>query len=574
MNKKKTGTRAKAAPKQNTAGKAKAVFNPKGTSPKGGSRTKAGSGSEPDARTDSAGKAKAASRPKSAPRAKAPHRVEITPGVERSSKAETAPKVDAAPVQREKHEQEQEFLAPVMPANAPRVVLMGRPNVGKSTLFNRLIRSKRAITHDMPGITRDRMEGLVRSRGEQPFVLIDTGGVTLDSHEAVAEGPMGIRGFEAEILRQAQEAMAESAVLCLVVDGREGLTPFDEHVAAHVRRLGKPALLVVNKVDGPERTDAMLAEFYALGLPMLPCSAEHGFNVRMLEEEIRLLLPEIDPLEQDVEENGEESPLRLALLGRPNAGKSSLVNALTGENRMIVSDVAGTTRDSVDVTVAIGDTQYTFVDTAGVRRPARITDTVERYSVNASLKSTTKAHITLLVVDASTGLAQQDKRLIDLLDERKTPFMLLINKCDLVSKDILKELEKAYKDALTFCPHVPLLFVSAASGLNLKKILPLAARIRKECSARVGTGELNRALEAMLTKHQPPLVKRVRAKFYYITQAETQPPTFVFFVNQEERVLPSYARYLERSLRKAFGLAHAPVRVRFRSSHTPKGKRT
>ncbi len=487
-----------------------------------------------------------------------------------NSQNESKPKT--GPAQRGERDALPPAMPPAMPASAPRVVLMGRPNVGKSTLFNRLIRSNRAITHDMPGVTRDRMEGLVRSKGEAPFVLIDTGGVTLDVHEAVAEGPKGIRGFEEEILRQAREAMAESAVLCLVVDGREGLTPFDEHVAAHVRRLGKPALLVVNKVDGPEQADAMQAEFYALGLPMLPCSAEHGFNVRTLEEEIRLLLP---LPEESGEEEGEdeEAPLRLALLGRPNAGKSSLVNALAKTDRMIVSDVAGTTRDSVDVTVEIGGTPYTFVDTAGVRRPSKVADTVERYSVNASLKSTTKAHITLLVVDAAAGLTQQDKRLIDLLDERKTPFMLLINKCDLVSREHLKAVEKAYKDALNFCTHVPLLCVSAKSGLNLKKILPLAARIRKQCGARVGTGELNRALEAMLDRHQPPLVKRVRAKFYYLTQAETQPPTFVFFVNQEERVLPSYARYLERSLRKAFNLEHAPVRVRFRSSHGDKKKK-
>ena len=490
------------------------------------------------------------------------------------------------------------------PPDTPKIALVGRPNVGKSTLFNRLIRSKRAITHDMPGITRDRMEGVVRGKGKRPFVIIDTGGVTLDAHESVAEGPAGIRGFEEEILRQTRAAIEESVALVLVVDGREGVTPFDEHVAAYIRKSGKPAMIAVNKVDGPENADTCLADFYSLGLPLLPCSAEHGFNVRALEEEMREFLPapelERDPVPgEDADEfsaddaepsvpetpaaegegNDEEpdedenAPLRLAFLGRPNAGKSSLVNALAKTDRMIVSEIAGTTRDSVDVSVEINGAPVTFVDTAGVRRRSKVTDTVERYSVNSSIKSTTKAHVTLLVVDGPGGLAQQDKRLIDLLSERMSPFAVLINKCDLMSPAETKAAEKAYKEALVFCPHVPLLLVSAVNGKNLKKIIPLAREIRRECGVRIPTGELNRAFEAILQHHQPPLVKGVRAKFYYMTQAETRPPTFVFFVNNEERVLPSYARYVERSLRKTFGILRAPVRVHFRSSHVKKKKK-
>lgn len=463
------------------------------------------------------------------------------------------------------------------PPGTPKIALVGRPNVGKSTLFNRLIRSKRAITHDMPGITRDRMEGIVRGKGKRPFIIIDTGGVTLDSHSAVAEGPAGLRGFEKEILRQTRAAIEESVALILVVDGAEGATPFDEHVAAYIRRSGKPAMVVVNKVDGPENAEAMMAGFYSLGLPLLPASAEHGFNVRALEDEMREFLPDDARISEDgLEEREDEddsAPLRLAFLGRPNAGKSSLVNALVGEARMIVSDIAGTTRDSVDVSAEISGVPVTFVDTAGVRRRSKITDTVERYSVNSSIKSTTKAHMALLVVDGPGGLAQQDKRLIGLLSERVTPFAVLVNKCDLMSAAQMKEAEKDYKEALVFCPHVPLLFVSAVSGKNLKKIIPLAGKIRRECAARIGTGELNRAFETILARHQPPMVKGARAKFYYMTQAETKPPTFVFFVNNEERVLPSYARYVERSLRKTFGITHAPVRVHFRSAHLKKKKK-
>lgn len=476
-----------------------------------------------------------------------------------------------------------------LPPDTPKIALVGRPNVGKSTLFNRLIRSKRAITHNLPGITRDRMEGIVRAKGKQPFVIIDTGGVTLDAHETVAEGPAGLRGFEEEILRQTQAAIEESVALVLVVDGREGVTPFDEHVAAYVRKSGKPAMVAVNKVDGPENAETLMADFYALGLPLLPCSAEHGFNVRGLEDEMREFLPDMqDTPESEMMESGadgaretateedtepdedENAPLRLAFLGRPNAGKSSLVNALAKTDRMIVSDVAGTTRDSVDVSVETKDGTVTFVDTAGVRRRAKVTDTVERYSVNSSIKSTTKAHVTMLVVDGPNGLAQQDKRLIDLLSERMTPFAVLINKCDLMNAAEMKAAEKAYTEALVFCPHVPLLFVSAMNGRNLKKIIPLAKEIRRECAIRVTTGELNRAFEAILARHQPPMVKGVRAKFYYMTQAESKPPTFVFFVNHEDRVLPSYARYMERSLRKTFGITHAPIRVHFRSTHGKK----
>ena len=539
----------------------------------------------------------------------------------------------------------------------PRTVLLGRPNVGKSTLFNRLIRSNRAITHDRPGVTRDRMEGVVRGRGREDFFLVDTGGVTLDEHARVEQGPEGIRGFETAILEQAREALRESDLLCLVVDARDGLTPFDRHLADFLRRQGKPLLVVVNKVDGPEKADILLAEFHELGLDMLPCSAAHGFNVRELEEELRerlfptepepdlteeaessalfagasrrqkkrlkaalaeeppgeadlspplpeesapemlaaaSLSPDTDdadgepefeaenddksdpPSDAELEEAADESeeleastgPLRLCLLGRPNAGKSSLVNALVGESRMIVSDVAGTTRDSVDVSTEIDGEPCVFVDTAGVRRRARIIDTVERYSVNSSLKSTTKAHVTLLVLDATVGLALQDKRLIDLLHERKTPFMLLVNKSDLVDQKKRKEIQTLYKDALVFCPHVPLLFVSAKNRHNLKKIVPQARAIRQECAVRVPTGQLNRAMTEVLERHQPPIVGRSRAKFFYLTQAESRPPTFVFFVNSADKISPAYARYLERSLRALFGIRHAPMRVHFRSSHS------
>lgn len=480
----------------------------------------------------------------------------------------------------------------------PKVVLLGRPNVGKSTLFNRLIRSNRAITHDRPGVTRDRMEGVVRSRSERAFTLIDTGGVTLDGHHTVAEGPEGIRGFEAAILRQAEAALAEAHVVCLVVDARDGLTPFDEHLASHLRRFGKPVLVVANKVDGAEREDELLAEFHGLGFPLLAVSAEHGYNIRALEEEMRERLPD-EPQSEDGAEDGDgeppsaqgeadaagtpsgktrrpvpAGPLKLCLLGRPNAGKSSLVNAFLGEERMIVSEEAGTTRDSVDIPLTHKGREYIFVDTAGVRRRTRITDTVERFSVNSSLKSTTKAHVTLLALDATEPLTAQDKRLVELLDERKTPFLVVLTKIDRVPAGKRAALKRRFAEELSFCSHVPILAASARTGEGLQALLNMADRIRSECAVRVGTGQLNRAMEETLARHQAPVVRRVRPKFFYLTQAESEPPTFVFFVNDADRVAESYARYLEKSLRRIFGIEHAPMRLHLRSSHAKKGDAT
>ncbi len=454
-----------------------------------------------------------------------------------------------------------------MAENLPRIILVGRPNVGKSTLFNRLIRSNRAITHDRPGITRDRMDGVVRRKDMPVFGIVDTGGITLDAHAMVVEGPEGIRGFEQDILNQTEAALKGATAVAFVVDGRDGLLPLDEHLAAHVRRKGLPTLCVVNKVDGAEHEDERMAEFHALGFPLLAVSAEHGHNMNALVEDLTALLPE---------ESSEEPPapptLRLAMLGRPNAGKSSLINALSGEDRMIVSDVAGTTRDSVDVRFTKNGKDYTFVDTAGVRRRTKITDNVEKYSVNSAIKSTTKADVTLLTLDAAEGVSQQDKRLMDMLNTRKTPFMILINKCDLAPRNALDQLRKNINELLSFCQHVPVLLVSALSGKDLHKILPLAQKIHEECSVRISTGKLNRAMEEVLTRHQPPVVKRSRAKFFYLTQAESQPPTFVFFVSDSERVPESYVRYLERALRKIFEISHAPMRLHLRSSHKKKTK--
>lgn len=453
----------------------------------------------------------------------------------------------------------------------PLVVLAGRPNVGKSTLFNRLIKSNRAITHDRPGVTRDRMEGVVMRKGLQPFAIMDTGGITLDENSVPVPGPEGIRGFEAEILAQTDAALKTASAVAFVVDGKDGLLPLDEHLADHIRRMNLPVICVVNKVDGIEKEDLLLAEFHALGFPVLAVSAEHGHNINALIEDLTALLPNAENGGENWSRDLPDRPaLRLAMLGKPNAGKSSLVNAISGEERLIVSDVAGTTRDSVDVRFEKSGKVYEFVDTAGIRRKTKITDEVEKFSVNSAIKSTTKANVTLFVLDAEEGVSQQDKRLMNMLATRKTPFMILINKIDLLSREQLKEIRKEVTDTLSFWSHVPILPVSAQTGANLGKILPLAEKIHRECQIRISTGQLNRAMEGALKRYQPPLVNRRRAKFFYLTQAEAEPPTFVFFVSDAEKVPDAYARYLEKALRAAFGIEHAPMRIHFRSSHTKK----
>ncbi len=478
----------------------------------------------------------------------------------------------------------------------PLVALIGRPNVGKSTLFNRLIRGNRAITHDRPGVTRDRLQGEVRRSGSR-FALVDTGGVSLDESGQAGEGPEELRGFEAEVLDQVRMAIEEADLLVLVTDGRDGLTPLDERLADFARSSNKPVLLAVNKVDGGEKADMLTAEFHAVGLEVIPFSAAHSFNLRGLTERIMELLEKSEEAKSAVasaatpgtasgavsESSSESAPesasgtapepeeelgkgLRLAVIGRPNVGKSSLVNTLTGQRRMIVSEIAGTTRDSVDVSFEAGGKQYMFVDTAGVRRRARIDDTVERFSVSSALKTAQRADVTILVLDAFEGVTAQDKRLIAFLDKYKIAFFAMVNKIDLVPREHRKKVLALYKKALGFCSYAPILTTSALTRAGLAGVLPTAEEVWAECGVRISTGVLNRSSSDAIQRHQPPLVKGRRAKFYYLTQAETRPPTFIFFVNDPERVKTSYVRYLENTLRKLFGLKVAPLRLEFRKS--------
>jgi GTP-binding protein len=442
----------------------------------------------------------------------------------------------------------------------PIIALLGRPNVGKSSLFNRLVRQNKSITHDLPGVTRDRVYGEM-FEDDLRMAVIDTGGMLPDA--AIHEGG----GMDKFVFEQATEALFEADVVLFVVDGREGMTGLDQAVSEKIRSSGKPVLLVVNKIDGPELEAKATADYHGLGFEIAPVSAAHGFGLNDLRARVAELAR---PFLRPEPVYGPEQGLKLCMLGRPNAGKSSLVNALVGQARQIVSDIAGTTRDSVDVGFEQDGKRYIFVDTAGVRRRASITDHLEKLSVFRALASSKRADVTILVLDAVEGLSHQDKRLIAYLAEQRTPFMVAVNKMDLVPKAHQEPLREAYAEALRICSHVPILYVSALTGAGTQKILPLAEDIRRECIIRIGTGQLNRAMAEATTKHQPPVIKRRRAKFYYLTQADEDPPMFVFFVNDAELVTAAYGKYLENQLRKLLGIRKAPLAAVFRSSHEKK----
>ncbi len=439
-----------------------------------------------------------------------------------------------------------------MNQHLPMVALIGRPNVGKSTLFNRLIKKRVSITHDMAGVTRDSIFSEVRGE-TRSYMLIDTGGLVPDSSDEI----------EISIFEQAREAMAGADLILFIVDGRTGLHPQDEQVGQYLRQSGKEVRVIVNKVDGPEQEESLAAEFYALAFPLQCVSAAHGFGMGDLRDMIERALPkdECENVEQPL------GGLKIALLGRPNAGKSSTINALLGKKRLMVSAEAGTTRDCVDVAVQRGGKTYTFVDTAGVRRKSKVTDSLEYFSVVHSMQAAKQADVVVLVLDVMDGVVGQDKRLLSFLDTEKIPFVIVVNKIDLLTKDQLARTKKDLVDQFAFCAHVPVLYSSSVSMAGLGGLLPLVEKLWEQCGQRVTTGELNRLVKMVTERHQPPVMGGRRGKIYYMTQADSRPPTFVFFVNDEKLFHGSYVRYLENQLRKVFRMDKTPIRMIFRSSH-------
>jgi GTP-binding protein len=431
----------------------------------------------------------------------------------------------------------------------PIVAIVGRPNVGKSTLFNRILGQRKALVEDFPGVTRDRNYAEV-SRFETPFILIDTGGF-----EPVTEDRL-----LAQMREQSQLAIEEADVILFVVDAQQGLTPADLEVAGLLRRVGKPTLFVVNKVDGA-RQEAGIGDFYALGVDTLyPVSAEHGRGVDDLMQVVLGLLP---PSRVEAAE-GEE--IRLAVVGRPNVGKSSLVNRLLGYERVVANPAAGTTRDSIDTPFTYNRQRYVLIDTAGIRRKGKVSQTLEKYSVIQALKAMDRAHVVLVVIDAAEGIADQDVTVAGYAYEKGRAVALVINKWDLLQKDdrTLGKYVEQLRSAFKFLPFAPIVFVSAHTGQRVAKIMGEVERLAAEYNRRVSTAALNKTLAEAVTAHPPPVWRGKRLKFFYITQTGVRPPSFVVFATRAEGVHFSYRRYLVNKIRESLGFSSVPIRLEFR----------
>src|SRR6478672_3093995 len=447
----------------------------------------------------------------------------------------------------------------------PVLAIVGRPNVGKSSLFNRLVGEQMAIVEDQPGTTRDRLYGTADWNGIE-FTVIDTGGMVLD--ETLPNTP---ELSNEEIVRrtreQAQAAIEEADVVLFMVDAKSGLTGSDEEIAEVLRRSHKPVIVAANKAESEERR-LNAVEFYQLGLgdPM-PISAHHAVNTGDLLDEIVAAFP--PPGEEEEDEN----VTRIALVGRPNVGKSRLLNALLGQERVIVSDVPGTTRDAIDTELTYGEgedaRQITLIDTAGIRRRGHIEQGVEKYSVIRTLRAITRADVVLLLIDATEGITAQDTHIAGYVLEQFKSMVLVVNKWDLVEKDsnTLAQFTAKLREELNFIPYVSFLFISAKFGQRTNKVLPAALTVAAERTRRISTGQLNKLVKEATTAHPPPSKPGKWVKFLYATQAETSPPTFVFFVNDAEAVHFSYKRYLENQLREAFGFEGTPIRLIFRTRH-------
>ncbi|MBR3356093.1 MAG: ribosome biogenesis GTPase Der [Oscillospiraceae bacterium] len=429
------------------------------------------------------------------------------------------------------------------------VAIVGRPNVGKSTFFNKLIGERKAIVDDFPGVTRDRLIGDCEW-GRYKFSLIDTGGLEIGNNS----------GYMPHIRQQVELAVQTSAVILMLTDIRAGVTAADMELAELLRQSGRPVIVVVNKVDSLGAVPTEFYEFYSLGFPeIFPVSSLHGHGTGDLLDAV------VSYLDEPAEEEDDESIL-VAVIGRPNAGKSSLINKIVGENRVIVSDVAGTTRDSIDVNVENEIGKFVFIDTAGMRRKSRVDDKIEQFSVMRALAAVDRANVCVIMIDATEGFAEQDSKIAGYAHEQGKGCIICVNKWDLVEKDgkTMQEQRKKYENDFSFMAYAPIIFISAKTGQRVDRLMELIKYVDEQNAMRIKTGSLNELLARATARVQPPSDKGKRLKIYYITQPTTRPPAFAVFCNDPELFHFSYQRYLENQIRETYGLEGTPIRLMIR----------
>ncbi|MCY3978290.1 MAG: ribosome biogenesis GTPase Der [Chloroflexi bacterium] len=451
-------------------------------------------------------------------------------------------------------------------ARKPIVALVGRPNVGKSTLFNRLVGERVAVTHEIPGTTRDRLHGESFWNGVT-FQIVDTGGIEVYQPAGSRdESPLaeGSRDFVREIIDQAMIAIADADVIILVVDAQFGVTAADEAIGEILRRSDKPVLVAANKIDD-KKHEGEVYDFYSLGMEVVVgISAIHGLGVGdMLDE----LLKSFGVLAAELEGDDEDDHLKIAIVGRPNAGKSTLLNKLIGEERAIVSEVAGTTRDAIDTNVSYFGERVALIDTAGLRRRGRIEVGVERYSVIRAMKAIARADVALLVVDAELGVTEQDEHIAGFIIEEYKSLVIVVNKWDAVEKDAftLNEFTERIRDRLHFVRYAPIVFISALEGQRIHQVMEVAYRVWEARFMRVPTSEVNRLMREAIDRHPPQAKGTKRLRFLYAAQVRTDPPLFLFHVNDPSQVHFTYKRYLENQVREAYQFEGTPIRMSFRA---------
>lgn len=430
----------------------------------------------------------------------------------------------------------------------PVLAIVGRPNVGKSTFFNKLVGERKAIVEDTPGVTRDRIYGEAEWNGRE-FAVIDTGGI-----EASTDDPI-----LSQMRDQAVTAMDMADLILFMVDGKDGVTTADSDVATMLRRTGKPVILVVNKVDDMKKGADNLYDFYELGLgEPIPISSVNMLNIGDLLDEIVKGFP--DEIYDDTDDT-----IKLAIIGKPNVGKSSMVNALTKENRVIVSPIAGTTRDSIDTPFEYNGREYTLIDTAGLRRKSKVSDNIEKYSVVRAVAAIERCDICVLMIDAVEGLTEQDKKIAGIAHEAGKGMLIVVNKWDLVQKETntMRDYERKIKAELLFASYAPVLFTSAVNSQRIYDVIEKAAKIAEIRERRISTGKLNSVIEDAVMMKQPPSDKGKRLKIYYAAQIGIKPPLFSFNINSRKLMHFSYSRYLENKLREAYDFEGTSIKFVF-----------